>query len=191
MAVVLHRQPQVTVSTIADRNAITKRPNGLVVVVEDTTGDVNTLGGVGSYKWVESLQEWLLLSKSGNDTMTFETEELLIVNGMVTTSGVITGSKIWDISILNGDVAVAFPRVEDLVITSNTIANLRDFDGYKIRFTYGVSTVSQTLENYVNEQVQSLIGLAPETLDTFGEVASAISNIEDTLGTITDFEGSL
>jgi hypothetical protein len=166
--IILYKNADKTVSTILDRNNIQYKIDNMVVTVLDAIADVNAGNGVATYRWSESLSEWVLISKSGIDTMSFQTEELTIGDGKVIPSNVPVNNQLWDISILDGDVVIAMPRLEDIIVSATLISGLGEWNGYKIRFTYGYGKITQQIETYLDERLTAVEA-----------------------GSITDFEGEL
>lgn len=157
MAVILYKGANQTVSTIADRNDIPYKIDGMVVTVLDAIADVSAGAGVATYRWVDNDQVWILITKSGVDTASFDTEELTIVDGEVTPSNVPIDNIIWSIAVVNGDIIMGEPRLEDLTVTPSGISGINpSFNGYKLRFTYAYGTVTQQLDSYVDYKVDTL-----------------------------------
>lgn len=147
MAIIRQRGLQLTVATIADRNAIVKRPEHLVVHVDDAIADLDAGAGPAVYRWSNSSGGvWILISAGAVRTMSFSTEEHLIQNGEVIADNVPANDHIWDIQILDGDNVIGYPRVEDLNISAGVIGNIVDFDGYKLRYTYAYGTLTTQIQ---------------------------------------------
>jgi hypothetical protein len=73
MAVILYKGPNKTVATIADRNALEVKHESMVVTVLDAIADANAGAGIATYRWVGSSNEWILVSKSGTESINFKT----------------------------------------------------------------------------------------------------------------------
>ena len=147
MAIIKQRGLQLRVATISDRNNITKKPEHLVVHVDDAIAD--PLAGVGPaiYKWTEaSGGKWLLLTSGAEKTISFETKELIITNGVVSAPNLPLNNFIWDIQLLQNDVVIAYPRIEDLNINLGLISGLDAYNGGKIRFTYAYGSIASQLQ---------------------------------------------
>ena len=137
MAIIKQRGLQLRVATIGDRNNIIKRPEHLVVHVDDAIADPLAGAGPAIYRWTEfDGGKWILVSTDAGVTVNFETKELLIENGVVTAPNLPLNNFIWDIQILQDDVVIAYPRIEDLNINLGLISGLDVYNGYKLRFTY-------------------------------------------------------
>lgn len=147
MAIIKQRGLQLRVATISDRNNITKKPEHLVVHVDDAIAD--PLAGVGPaiYKWTEaSGGKWLLLTSGAEKTISFETKELVITNGVVSAPNLPLNNFIWDIQLLQNDVVIAYPRIEDLNINLGLISGLDAYNGGKLRFTYAYGSIASQLQ---------------------------------------------
>lgn len=153
MAVRRHSNFDKTVNTIADRNALVQKVNGMVVTVLDSIADPDAGSGKAIYRWVEEDQSWAIIYKSVYRTMSFETEELTIMNGEVIASNIPTDNMIWDISVIEGDIIMASPRLEDLTVVNGIISGLNDYNGKKLRFTYGYGSVVQQLNSVLDTKV--------------------------------------
>lgn len=174
MAVILYKGPNKTVATIADRNAITVKHDSMVVTVLDAIADPDAGAGIATFRWVESTSAWILVSKSGIESINFETEELLISNGSVTPSNVAISSNYWNMVVIDGDVIKAELRIEDLTVGPNSISGLADYNGFDLRVTYAYGTVGQQVTDYVTFKV--------------GELSAELDGYA---GTVAEFEAEL
>jgi len=191
MANILHKNADLTVQTILDRNNIVRKIDHMVVVVLDAIADPIAGAGVATYRWNDNLNKWILISKSSVESISFETDELLISNGTVRPSNIPTDNQIWDIKILEDNAIVAEPRMEDLSVTSVSISGLSAWNGKKIRFTYAYGTISQQIDSYIDERISAMLnGVSPDG-DTMKELYDLIKAQGAGSGSITDFEGGL
>ena len=171
MAVVLYKNADKTVDTIAERNNIPYKIDNMVVTVIDAIADPDAGAGIATYRYNAQLGNWILISKSSTETMSFDTEELLISNGEVNPSNVPSNNQIWDIKVIDGDVIIADIRIEDIDVSATTIQGLGDYNGYKLRFAYAYGSTTQQISTYVDERLSNLTG--------------------NDIGDISDFEGEL
>lgn len=191
MAIILYNTADKTVNTIADRNAIVHKIDNMVVTVLDAIADVDAGPGWATYKWNVSLNKWLLLSKATIDTMSFETVELVIVDGKVTPPNVPVNNVIWDILVMDGDIILAELKLEDLAVTPSAVNNLSEFNGKKLRFTYAYGSITSQIESYMDSKINELTAAAPIDLDSFKEVADIIQTLTDPTSAVNDFEEAL
>lgn len=151
MAVTRHSNFDRTVNTIAERNAITRRVDGMMVTVKDAIADVDAGAGKAVYRWDASDLSWILIFKSTYETVSYVTEELTIVNGAVTASNYPVDNTIWEISVIDGNDQIAFPRLSDLTISLGVINLGTSFwDNKKLRFTYAYGSISQQLNSVLS-----------------------------------------
>lgn len=186
MAIVVYKKFDRTVANITERNNLNKIDQ-MVVIVEDAIADPNTAGGKATYRWSADFNEWILVSKSNIDSVRFKTEELVINNGYVYQSNTIKDNLIWEVSVIDGDEVVAFPRPEvDLIIGTDSIYTNRvsEWNGMKLRFTYSTDFIASTTTDYVDGKIQEVIGSAGIDYDTLGE-------IEGILGSVSQFDEEL
>jgi len=145
MAVQRHSNFDISVATIADRNALTKLINGMQVHVVDAIADIMVGDGSATYRWEDSSQSWQLTYKSTNQSLSFKTDEILITLGSVQATNIPADNSIWEIGVVQGDIVIAHPRLEDLTIINGNILGLGAFDGNKLRFTYGYGSITAQL----------------------------------------------
>jgi|GEM_PF-1770836 uncharacterized membrane protein len=174
MAVILYKGPNKTVATIAARNAIAVKHDSMVVTVLDAIADPAAGAGIATFRWVESTSAWILVSKSGVESINFETEELLISNGSVTPSNVAISGNYWNIVVVNGDVIQAELKLENLTSNLNSISGLDDYNGLSLRVTYAYGTVGQQVTDYVDFKA-----------------AEIQANLDGFSGTVAEFEAEL
>lgn len=191
MAIVLYQNADITVPSIAARNAIVRKIDNMVVVVLDAIADVNAGAGVATYRWSASLDDWILISKSSYESIKFATEELVISNGSVTPSNIPTDNQIWGIDVLDGTNIVASLTMEGLTITPTSISGLGPWNGYKLRFTYAYGTISQQIDSYIKTQIATVLGGVPEGGDTLKELYDLVMTQGNDAGSTQDFEGAL
>lgn len=181
MAITRYSTFDKNVQTIADRNNISNKVNGMTVVVADAISDINAGPGKAVYRWDSSDSSWILISKESIETMSFATEELVISGGKVTPSNIILDNQIWNIDIVNGSLIMAQPRIEDLTIDYTGISGLDEFNGNKLRFTYAYGTISAQLSSVISDLEAKL------------DAVTNINNIytKDEIGTVNDFTASI
>lgn len=174
MAVILYKGPNKTVATIAARNAIPNKIDSMVVTVLDAIADPNAGAGIATFRWVESTSQWILVSKSGIESINFKTEELLISNGAVTPTHIAISGNYWNLAVVSNDVILAEPRVENLTVAPNSISGLDAYNGSYLRFTYAYGTIGQQVTDYVDFKA-----------------AEIQANLDGYAGTVADFEAEL
>jgi len=153
MAIIRQRGLQVTVNTIAERNTIVKRPEHLVVHVKDAIADVDAGVGPAVYRWtLADGGKWMLISAGAEKTISFETKEMLIQEGVVYAPNIPMNNNIWDITVLDGNIAIAFPRIEDLSVVAGEIKQLDEWNGYKLRFTYAYGSLTAQIQEVLDSK---------------------------------------
>ena len=174
MAVILYKGPNKTVATILARNAIAVKHDSMVVTVLDAIADPDAGAGIATFRWVESTSQWILVSKSGIESINFVTEELLISNGAVTPTHIAISSNYWNIVVVDGDVIQAELRLENFTSTPNGISGLTAYNGLSLRVTYAYGTVGQQVSDYVDFKA-----------------AEIQANLDGSSGTVAEFEAEL
>ena len=125
-----------SVQTIADRDAITKRFDGMEVTVADASDDVFVGEGMARYKWYVTPARWFLTWKETQDTFSIITETKQILGGNVIANNPPQDGVVWNEYILDANDGI----VGEIVTTAvGNIVNIgtASYDGYYLKFTYG------------------------------------------------------
>lgn len=179
MAITRHSNFDKTVNTINDRNLISNKVNGMMVVVLDAIADPNAGSGKAIYRWESSDASWILVSKSTTETMNFVTEELTIVNGGVQLSYIPVDNTIWNGVILNGSLIYADLNLNTVTIAAGKITGLTsDVNGMILRVTYAYGTISQQITTVIEESVDAALVNSLKTIN--GQEIIGTGNIEVT-----------
>ena len=175
MAIIKQRGLQVTVATINERNALPQKPEHLVVHVTDAIADELAGSGPAVYRWVLDINQngtWVLVSAGAEKTVSFTTQEISIINGQVTADNVPLNNHIWNLSIVDGDNIIAFPRIEDLDISIGIISGLDTWNSYKFRFTYAYGSITAQLQAVLDTK-STLYESDEDPLDEVGNKVKA------------------
>lgn len=136
MAIIQYKGNNQTVETIADRSAITRLVDGMVVIVQDAIADPIAGPGVATYRYNATTEDWILISTSNVNTVQFNTEELTVAGGSVTLSYYPLDNQLWGMTIIEGDVIIGDIRLEDVTVTDGVVSGLEAYDGKSLRITY-------------------------------------------------------
>jgi hypothetical protein len=141
MAILITNDGDKTVNTIADRNLITKRFDGMQVTVLDAIADTLVGGGEACYQWNEMYSRWMLIWKTAKDNLNFITETKIITNGKVTADFLPSNGTIWDCYVTDvNNVLIA--DVTAPVINGNEIdLAVQDYNGLTMTYTYGYGLI--------------------------------------------------
>ena len=158
MAITRHSNFDKTVQTIIDRNNISNKVNGMMVVVLDAIADPNAGSGKAIYRWESSDSSWILVSKSTTETMNFVTEELAIVNGEAQLSYIPVDNQVWNGVILNGSLIYADLNIKNITIANGKISGFTpDVNGLILRVTYAYGTISQQITTAIEDSVDAAL----------------------------------
>lgn len=153
MAIIKQRGLQTRAATINDRNIIAKKPEHLVVHVDDAIADPLAGPGPAIYRWTEfGGGRWILLSSGTEKTISYVTKELQIVDGIVVSPNLPLNNFIWDIQIVEGDTVIAYPRIEDLNVSLGLIRGLDLYNGKSLRFTYAYGSITSQLQTALDSK---------------------------------------
>lgn len=152
MSILVANTGNQSVETIADRNSIAKRHNGMIVHVRDATADPLLGGGRASYMWDSVVNQWVIHYSSLKPELTFTTEEKTIVNGEVTTDFIVKDNQVWSAKVLDeNDVILGDAKVT--VSGTTLVLGSTDYDGRKLRYTYAHGTLSTELFDIWKDKV--------------------------------------
>ncbi len=168
MAIVVHSTADVTVNTISDRNSIVRKIDNMTVTVIDAIADIDAGNGIATYRWNAALDSWILISKSTTETISFATEEIVIVNGAVMAANIPVDNIVWDIVVVDGSLVKAELTLDALIVSLGNISGLSGYNGYALRFSYAYGSITQ--------QLNAVFNTKSNTID---------------VGVIVDFEGGL
>ena len=170
MAVTRYSSFDVTVNTIADRNALIRKVNHMTVLVKDAIADPSAGQGKATYRWDASDNTWVMVSKSTFDTISFITEELTIANNEVQLSNYPSDNQVWGGVILNGTLIVADLDMSAVTVANGKITGLNnDVNGLILRITYAYGTVAAQIGSAINDGITTSIA----SLLTQGGLAAA------------------
>lgn len=164
MAIIIANDGDKVVATIADRNALVKRFDGMQVVVKDATGDALLGSGSAGYVWDSTAAKWNLMWADAMPAMSFITETRPIVGATVTASHLPNSGVIWSAVVIDvagmimGDAAIASVDLDTITLTDTSN------DGLRLRFSYAYGSI--------RDQVQAVVGEGTSGVD---RVARAMS----------------
>jgi hypothetical protein len=132
------------VETLADRDRITRRPDGLQVQVNDTTGDPAADSSPAVYRWVKRLDKWVLEWKSAKANLAFIAESRIISADTVTAAEAPGSGVVWDVVVTNTDGTEIVAEV-DVNVEGRTIrllpATPGQFDGLRLSYKYATGDI--------------------------------------------------
>lgn len=179
MAILITNDGDKTVNTIADRDAITQRFEGMKVTVLDSIADILTGGGESCYQWNSAQSKWMLIWKTSKDNLIFTTETKTITNGAVTTDYIPSNGVLWDCYVTNpiGVVVadISYPTIvgKDVDLGSNV------YEGYTLTYTYGYGMIEAAV--YANSDRSWVIKTTNYTLFAGDKILANTSNTPITL----------
>jgi hypothetical protein len=141
MAILITNDGDKVVATIAERNAITKKFDGMKVTVNDAIADVLVGGGQAGYEWSESQNKWLLTFKTTTDNLTFITESKVVASGKATATNFPQDGIVWDCFVLDSNNIVVAEFSAPVVNGNEIQLGSNTYDGQTLKFTYGYGAI--------------------------------------------------
>lgn len=141
MAILIANDGDKTVNTIAERDAIEKKFNGMQVTVVDAIADILVGMGTAGYIWSSSKNRWQLFWKESKDDLLFVTESHFLINGEITLDNIPQSNLVWDCSIVDANgvtlIDVSSPNVTNTTVNIGSL----DYDGNVLLTTYAYGKI--------------------------------------------------
>lgn len=141
MAILIANDGDKTVNTIAERDAIEKKFNGMQVTVVDAIADILVGMGTAGYIWSSSKNRWQLFWKESKDDLLFVTESHFLINGEITLDNIPQSNLVWDCSIVDANgvtlIDVSNPNVTNTTVNIGSL----DYDGNVLLTTYAYGKI--------------------------------------------------
>ena len=158
MAILITNDGDRIVGTIAERNAITRRFDGMVVTVQDSIADVYTGGGAANYTWNVTRNKWFLTWKENSDDLVFTSEELIIAEqGLVTLSKTPQSNMAWDCFVTDLDNMLLVDLSNPFISGTSLSIGSSDYTGMKLFCTYAYGRTQATVAA-IGDLVTSVAG---------------------------------
>lgn len=145
MAIIITNDGDKVVDTIADRNALTKKFDGMQVTVKDATADIEVGGGMAVYQWFADETRWSLVSSDNKASVNFATESKTISGGKVTADFIPLSNNIWGAKIIDSVSGVIMGDVQPTVVDAEIDLGTTDYDGQKLSFSYAYGSFAVQL----------------------------------------------
>jgi hypothetical protein len=174
MAITIFNDGDITVATIAERNTIPKKFEGMQVTVLDATADATLGSGRACYQWDSTNSSWGLVWSDAYSTLQFSTENKVISNGQVTADNIPADGKVWQCRIIdpvdNVIVGDTRPTVSLGVLDLGTL----DYDGKELEFTYAYGSISSQLQ-VLFDQFQQQLDLNSTNVGIYSDFTSSFN----------------
>jgi hypothetical protein len=189
MAIIIANDGDRVVATIADRNAIARKFDGMQVTVQDAIADVIAGEGEALYQWSASKSKWILIGKENIDSLEFISESGVLVDGKVTTSEHPQSGLVWDCYVIGQDGSVVADITAPSIVNNEINIGTLMYDGLTIHFSYGFGRIQATVAALIDVyNLGSLDSSTPSNMSGFvygtGTMISAKSL---TASDVTDF----
>jgi hypothetical protein len=145
----LNKTNSTTVNTIANRNTIQYKQNGMTVEVLDATDDVDVSKGSAVYRYSLSSNTWTLISKEFNETLkAINNIPVLVENGKAILQEIPIDNVITDVWIMN-DAGDSYGKVDpdNITVIGKEVTQLDEYNGYYLRCSYNYGSVTPQLQS--------------------------------------------
>lgn len=141
MAILVANDGSKFVDTIAQRDAIEKRFNGMRVIVRDATADPFFGGGSVQYIWDTTIDGWNPIWSENKPDLRFATEEKVLASGQVTAENLVKDGVVWSVKVLDDDDSILSDA--KVTITGRTLdIGSTTFDGKRLHYTYAFGAMN-------------------------------------------------
>ena len=151
MAILIMNDGDKIVNTIADRDSITKKFDGMQVTVKDAIADINVGEGEALYQWSADKNRWILIGKDSKDNLEFITETGTLVGGKVTATEVPQSGLVWDCFVKDSNGLI----IADITAPSVTVKEINigstAYDGSTLHFTYGYGKIQAAIVSVMGD----------------------------------------
>lgn len=135
MAVLIANTGDKIVSTIADRDALIRRHDGMQVTVLDAIADPKVGIGEAGYQWSEGLQRWLLIWKTSREALEFVREAKTLLDGKVTANFIPQDRLVWECVVMDSN-GVVRAHIEPVVDLAQIDIGSTEYDGMSLHYSY-------------------------------------------------------
>lgn len=154
MGAYIYNDGDKNVATIADRNAIAVKFDGMQVTVVDSIADVLTGGGPAKYQWNATLERWLLIWKETVDNLTFFNDSSVIVNGVATCTHYPASQVVWNSLIIDAQNSLVVAELSQLQVNGTDITiGTNAFDGQTLYFTYAYGAIEANVRSITDSPI--------------------------------------
>ena len=189
MAIIIANDGDRVVATIADRNAIAKKFDGMQVTVQDAIADVIAGEGEALYQWSASKSKWILIGKENIDSLEFTSESGVLVNGKVTATEHPQSGLVWDCYVIGQDGSVVADITAPSILNNEINIGTLAYDGLTIHYSYGFGRIQATVAALIDVyNLGSLDSSTPSNMSGFVYgTGTMISAKALTSADVTDF----
>jgi hypothetical protein len=151
MAIVIYNDGDVSVGTIAERNALVKKFEGMLVNVADATADSNVGGGAATYRWDDSGSKWVTVWVENTPTLNFTTEKKLLSSGAVDADNIPADASVWSVRIIDSVTGRVLADARPTVAGTTISVGTSDYDGHYLEYTYAYGSIVAQIEAVIGE----------------------------------------
>jgi len=186
MAIIIYNDGDLSVGTIAERNAIVKRFEGMLVNVADATADANVGGGAATYRWDEAGDKWVTVWVENTPTLNFTTEKKVLSGGIVTADNIPADSSVWSARVIDSVSGRSLADARPTVISNSIDVGTSDYDGHYLEYTYAYGSIVAQIEAVIGEVYTKdetdarIVQLAPaETVTSISVVGNELRYVAE------------
>jgi hypothetical protein len=151
MAILITNDGDKVVNTIADRNAITKKFDGMQVTVRDAIADIMVGEGEALYQWSVDKDRWILIGKDKKDNLEFKSESKVLSGGKVTATEVPQSGLVWDCYVMDADGLILADINAPTITVKEINIGSTAYDGNTLYFSYGYGKIEATIATIMGD----------------------------------------
>ena len=179
MAILIANDGDKIVNTIAERDAIIKKFDGMEVTVKDAIADLMVGGGRAGYQWDTVAQVWKLVWKHNKDDLVFVTENLPISNGLVTLTNSPQSALVWDsfVTDASGNMLV---KLSNPTVTGKSVSlGSAEYNGETLWVSYAYGKIQAAVSATAITKVTSTNNALVRFDGTTGDVQNSLVTVDD------------
>lgn len=189
MAILIANDGDKIVNTIAERDAIIKKFDGMEVTVKDAIADLMVGGGRAGYQWDTGAQVWKLVWKHNKDDLVFVTENLPISNGLVTLTNSPQSALVWD-SFVTDAAGNMLVKLSNPTVTGKSVSlGSAEYNGETLWVSYAYGKIQAAVSATAITKVTSTDNALVRFDGTTGDVQNSLVTVDD-LGNVGIGTGS-
>jgi hypothetical protein len=193
MAILITNNGHKIVNTIAERDSISQRFDGMQVLVKDATADAALGSGSARYEWIATANRWAIVWSDAFSSMSFATEVLPLSGGKVTLSNIPASGVVFSCWVRHNTTGELIADVVPTVTLSEVNIGSTSFDGHNLYVSYAYGSMSTQLNAVFATKADLVDGKVPlsQLPSGLGGGSGAVSSVNTMIGDVVLTKGDI